>query len=89
MVFFSKQKLTAEQIQERGIVQWPVWEKEISRFEWYYDETEECLFLDGEVTIETEEGRFNILPGDFVTFYKGLHCIWDIRKPVRKHYNFI
>jgi hypothetical protein len=26
--------------------------------------------------------------GDFVTFPKGLSCIWDIKEPVKKHYNF-
>ena len=89
MELFNKQILTPQQINSRGIKQWPVWEKEISRFEWYYDETEECLFLDGEVVIETDKGRFTIMPGDFVTFSKGLRCVLDIRKPVSKHYNFI
>ena len=27
--------------------------------------------------------------GDFVTFKKGLKCMWLIRKPIKKHYKFI
>jgi hypothetical protein len=24
--------------------------------------------------------------GDYVTFPAGMECVWDIRKPIRKHY---
>lgn len=72
-----------------GIRQWPVWEKEISRFPYIYDETEQCLFLEGEVMIEVAGKFFQIKPGDFVTFENGLDCIWDIREKVKKHYNFL
>ncbi|MCF8303104.1 MAG: cupin domain-containing protein [Bacteroidales bacterium] len=81
-------KLSDEEVKNRGILEWPIWEKEISRFEWEYDSEEECLILDGEVTVETDEGNYNIKAGDFVTFQKGLKCVWDIKKPIRKHYNF-
>ena len=83
------QRLTPEQIQKLGIKSWPVWEKEISRFDWHYDCIEECLFLDGEVTVETKDGKsVNFSKGDFVTFPRGLSCTWIIKSPVRKHYNF-
>ncbi|MFH1298030.1 MAG: cupin domain-containing protein [Bacteroidota bacterium] len=82
------QKLTEEEIRQQGIRQWPVWAKEVSRFDWTYYGEEQCLFLEGDVVIETKEGKFHIEPGDFVTFEQGLDCIWDIRKPVKKHYNF-
>jgi len=81
-------RLTPEEVAQRGIRSWPVWTKEVSRFDWTYDGMEECLFLEGEVIIETKEGSFPIHPGDFVVFEKDLECIWDIRKPVKKHYNF-
>lgn len=80
--------LSDETITNRGIRDWPVWEKEISRFDWQYEEDEECLILDGEVNVETDGGTFKIKQGDFVTFKKGLSCIWDIKKPIRKHYHF-
>ena len=76
------------EIDKRSIRNWPVWEKEISRFDWTYEGDEECLILEGEVIVETDKGNFLIKKGDFVTFKKGLECIWDIKKPVKKYYNF-
>lgn len=82
------QNLTEEEINKRGIKNWPVWEKEVSRFDWEYSGDEECLLLDGEVTVETPDGDYTIKKGDFVTFKDGLKCTWDVKKPIRKHYNF-
>ncbi|HNZ42306.1 MAG TPA: cupin domain-containing protein [Bacteroidales bacterium] len=82
------QQLSEEEIQKRNIRSWPVWTKEISRFDWYYDSEEECLILEGEITVETADNKYTISAGDFVTFKKGLRCVWNVTKPVRKHYNF-
>ncbi len=82
------EKLNKDEIQTRKVYEWPIWEKEISRFDWEYDSDEECLILEGEVVVETEAGEVQIKPGDFVTFPKGLKCVWDIKTPIRKHYNF-
>lgn len=82
------QKLSPSEIEERGIRHWPIWEKEVSRFDHTYEGDEECLFLEGEVVIETAERNYTIVPGDFVIFEDGLTCVWDILKPVKKHYNF-
>jgi len=83
------QKLTSEQLKKMGVFGWPIWEKEASRFPWSYDCIEECYFLEGEVTLEAEDGQsVSFGRGDFVTFPKGLSCTWNIKKPVRKHYNF-
>ena len=82
------QKLDESEIKERQIRKWPIWEKEVSRFNYVYDGDEECLILEGEIVIETSEENYTILPGDFVVFKDGLECIWDIKKPVKKHYNF-
>lgn len=81
-------KLSPEEISQRGIRSWPIWEKEVSRFEWYYESTEECLLINGEVEVETPEGTYLFGAGDFVIFQKGLQCVWNIRQPVRKYYNF-
>ena len=83
------EKLSEKDNAEMGIGSWPIWEKEVSRFDWYYDSDEECLILEGEVIVETDEGTFTIKQGDFVTFSKGLRCIWDIKKPIKKHYRFL
>ena len=80
--------LDKNEIIKRGIRTWPVWEKEISRFDWSYDGVEECLILEGQVIVETEKGSFSIQKGDFVTFKSGLKCVWDIKKPIKKFYNF-
>ena len=81
-------KLSGEEINEKAIKSWPVWEKEVSRFPWQYESDEECLILEGEVIVETSQGDFRICAGDFVIFRKGLKCVWDIKSPIRKHYNF-
>ncbi|MEJ5286045.1 MAG: hypothetical protein CH6_4219 [Candidatus Kapaibacterium sp.] len=83
------EKLGEKEMQERGIKSWPIWEKEVSTFDWYYDETEQCYFLEGKVIVETDEGSIEIGKGDFVTFSQGLKCVWKILEPVRKHYRFI
>jgi uncharacterized cupin superfamily protein len=82
------EKLSEEEIGKRGIKGWPVWEKEASRFDWEYMGDERCYFLEGEVEVETADGKVMVRKGDFVTFKDGLKCVWDIRKPVRKHYSY-
>ncbi|MFQ5486735.1 MAG: cupin domain-containing protein [Desulfobacterales bacterium] len=83
------EKLPQEQLKEKGVFSWPIWEKEASRFDWHYDTTETCYILKGNVTVETKSGEaVKFGPGDFVTFPKGLDCVWDIKEPVKKHYSF-
>ncbi len=82
-------KPVREEMEKEGVLSWPIWEKEISRFDWHYDETEECYLLEGKVVVEGADGeKVEFGKGDFVTFPKGLSCVWDIREPVKKHYNF-
>ena len=76
------------ELTNRGVTSWPIWEKEVSRFDWHYDTTEECYLLEGKVVVETDEGQVEFGKGDFVTFPKGLSCVWDVKEPVKKHYNF-
>ncbi len=83
------QKLSQEQLKKIGVFDWPVWEKDVSRFDWSYDCIEECYFLEGRVSIETGDGKsVSFGKGDFVVFPKGLSCTWNVKSPVRKHYNF-
>ncbi len=82
-------KLSDSEIKERGIESWPIWEKEVSKFDWHYGQIEDCLLLEGQVTVESKDGtKVEFGKGDFVTFPKGLSCTWDIKEPVKKHYNF-
>jgi hypothetical protein len=83
------EKLSQDALKEMGVFQWPVWTKEASRFPWVYDSIEECYLLEGDVTLETKDGKVvSFGKGDFVSFPKGLSCTWNIKRPVRKHYNF-
>jgi uncharacterized cupin superfamily protein len=82
-------RLSEKELKKMGVFEWPIWEKEVSRFPWIYDNIEECYFLEGEVMVETEDGKtVRFGKGDFVSFPKGLSCTWNVKKPVRKHYNF-
>lgn len=85
----TKKELTQSEYDDLKIRNWPLWQKEVSRFDYTYDETEECYFLEGEVTVEFEGGAIDIKPFDFVVFPVGLQCTWDIKKTVKKHYRFI
>ena len=89
MADIKVEKIPEEELKKMGVFSWPIWEKEISRFDWHYDQTEMCYILDGEVTVEPRGAKsVSFGPGDFVTFPEGLSCVWDIKKPVRKHYDF-
>ncbi|MCM8799688.1 MAG: cupin domain-containing protein [Candidatus Omnitrophica bacterium] len=82
-------KLSKDELNKKKVFSWPIWEKEVSEFDWYYDKTEECYFLEGKVEVKTQDGKIvKFGKGDFVTFEKGLSCTWKVIKPVRKHYNF-
>lgn len=77
-------------VDQMGVKKWPVWTKEISEFEYHYDEKETCYILEGKVRVEPGDGSKPVEfgPGDLVTFPQGLDCKWKVSKPVRKHYKF-
>ena len=83
------EKLKKGVLTKMGVFSWPTWEKEASKFDWHYDSTEQCYILEGDVTVTASDGtKVRFGKGDFVTFPVGLSCVWDIKLPVRKHYNF-
>jgi uncharacterized cupin superfamily protein len=72
-----------------GVDDWPIWEKEVSTFDWFYSEPETFYVLEGDVKVDMDDGSsVEFGPGDLVTFAKGVGCKWDVRKPIRKHYTF-
>jgi len=80
-------KPAKEKLEQEGVFSWPIWEKEVSRFDWHYDCDETCYLLEGKVAVSTTDGetvRFSA--GDMVHFPKGLSCTWDISVPVKKHF---
>jgi uncharacterized cupin superfamily protein len=83
------EKPEQEKLNQMGVFSWPIWEKEVSCFDWHYDQVEVCYLLKGRVVVKTKDGKeVKFQAGDLVTFPKGLSCVWDIKEPVRKHYNF-
>jgi uncharacterized protein len=88
-MLITKEQLTEAEAEKRGIPSWSIWEHPDGRLDWYYEQTEQCWILEGKVTVETGEQKVEIGPQDFVTFPKGLRCVWIIHEPVRKHYTFV
>ncbi|OFX41280.1 MAG: cupin [Bacteroidetes bacterium GWA2_32_17] len=84
-------EITIKQLDEKefhklGIKNWPIWEKEISKFSWNYENEEQCYFIEGDATVLAKGNIYKIKKGDFVIFPKGLSTRWVILEPVKKHY---
>ena len=69
-------------------ISWDIWECEVSKFDWEYNQEEHCYIIEGEVTVKGAENTVTIFPGDYVIFPKGLQCSWDVHKPIKKYYTF-
>ncbi|MBF0619556.1 MAG: cupin domain-containing protein [Candidatus Omnitrophica bacterium] len=82
------EKPSAQKLEALGVQAWPIWTKEVSTFDWRYDEKEVCLFLEGQVEVRTPFETVSFGKGDLVTFPQGLACTWQVIKPVRKYYKF-
>ena len=81
-------QLSDVEVDNMGILNWPIWTCEVSEFPWKYDVEESCLILEGEVYVAAGSDTVQIKSGDFVVFPKGLSCVWKVTKPIRKHYHF-
>ena len=70
--------------------EWPVWEEDVSQFEWHYDERETCYMPEVRVRVEPTDGGapVELGPGDIVTFPEGLDCTWKVQRPVGEHHRF-
>lgn len=90
MCQIAVEKPSAEQLAALGVKQWPTWSKEVSTFTWQYSSTEVAYILEGEVTVTPDNGGqpVSFQAGDLVTFASGLACVWEVKKPLRKHYQF-
>lgn len=83
------EKPTQEFLKENKVFDWPIWTKEKSEFDWYYDEEEACYILEGKVEVTLGNGeKVTFGKGDYVVFPKGLKCKWKVIEDVKKHYNF-
>lgn len=72
-----------------GVSSWPTWSKEVSKFPWTYSEQEIAYILEGEVIVTPKGGDpVSFGKGDLVTFPAGMACTWEVKQPLRKHYQF-
>jgi uncharacterized cupin superfamily protein len=90
MMEITVEKPDAAKLATMGVSNWPTWSKEVSTFPWSYNSQEIAYILEGEVTVTPKNGGtpVNFGVGDLVTFPAGLSCIWDVKKALRKHYQF-
>lgn len=79
----------ASRLNELGVNSWPTWSKEVSKFPWTYGEREIAYVLEGEVVVTPIGGEsVSFGKGDLVTFPSGMSCTWEVKKALRKHYQF-
>jgi len=89
MAKITVERPSPEKLASLGVKRWPIWTKEVSEFPWSYSSQEIAYILEGEVTVIEQGGetvRFGA--GDLVTFPSGLSCTWQVKKALRKHYQF-
>lgn len=78
---------------ELGIAEWGIWEKEVSKFDWFFKGTEVMYILEGKATV-TPTGEWasckpvSFEAGSLVTFPVGMTAIWDVKQPIKKHFAF-
>ena len=84
-----EQNPSRERLEALGVFSWPIWGCEVSEFPWSYEQREVCYLLEGAVVVTPEDGAsVELVAGDLVIFPAGMGCLWDVTKPVRKHYRF-
>jgi len=86
----NKKRLDEQEIKALNVTSWPVWEKEASEFDWYYDSTEEFYVIEGKVEVcYGQNQKIEFAAGDFVTFPAGTTCRWKVIEAIRKYYRFV
>lgn len=81
-------KPTEQELEQQGVLTWPVWTCEPSRFDWHYEDREVCYLIAGKVTVTTGDEVATFGAGDMVEFPQGMDCVWDVAEAVKKHYRF-
>jgi uncharacterized protein len=74
-------------LDELKVTKWPTWQKEVSTFDWVFPEQEIAYILEGECVITPAGGApVSFSKGNLVTFPAGVSAIWQVKKPLHKHY---
>lgn len=76
------------ELEQSNILNWAVWECDVSTFDWTYADRETCFLLEGEVTVVTDTETVSFGAGDIVVFPAGLSCTWKVTRAVKKHFQF-
>ena len=83
------EKPTEETLKDLGVNTWPIWQKEVSEYDWSYDQKETCYILEGKAEVKASDGQtISFGVGDLVVFNPGLTCVWKITEDIKKHYKF-
>ena len=78
---------TQSNLANLNVTKWPTWQKEVSTFDWVFPEQEIAYILEGECVITPKGGApVNFGKGDLVTFPAGISAVWEVKKPLHKHY---
>ena len=85
---------TEQYLQDRKVRSWKIWQKKVkedkrkvTKFEWCHYEAEEYYLLEGKVVVDTQDGKIDLVAGDFVIFPAQLSCVWTIKESVKLHYH--
>lgn len=82
-----RSEISEQELEEKRVSRWPIWEKGPSVFPWYYEFEENCYIVEGEaIVMGGGMEPIHIKAGDMVTFEEGLTCRWEITQPLKKHY---
>ena len=57
---------TEEDLNRLDVESWGTWSKEVSEFDWSYDDTETCYILDGEVEVIISNKPIQLKKGEIV-----------------------
>jgi uncharacterized cupin superfamily protein len=84
-----ERQVSEERKEQLGVEEWSPWSKEVSEFDWSYDDTETCYVIEGEVTVSLDGGEsLTIRAGDLAQFEQGLSCTWNVTSDLRKVFTF-
>mmetsp|Transcript_114616 Transcript_114616/g.208525 ORF Transcript_114616/g.208525 Transcript_114616/m.208525 type:complete len:186 (-) Transcript_114616:58-615(-) len=78
---------------QHGISTWGTWGSGVDKFDWQWGGDEWAYILEGEAII-TPTGEWadckttKIQAGDLCIFPGGMTCVWDVIKPLNKHFNY-
>ena len=84
-----EKNISSDKAKSLGVDSWPIWEKEKSEFPWSYQQQETCYIIEGKAEVVSADGSMvEFGKGDLVVFPRGLECIWKVKEPIKKNYQF-